>query len=81
MYKKLEYTMNDDDAKNQMGLNIGITVANRGVGVCKARKIKKKQNQNQKVKSMRLANDKTLDRQPEESKTEVRKWTAVLFKN
>lgn len=32
MYKKLEYTMNDDDTKNQMGLNIGITVAKQGCG-------------------------------------------------
>ena len=60
--------MNDDDAKNQMGFNIGITVAEQGCGSLQSKEDKK-----QKLKSKRMVNDKTLDRQPEESKTEVRK--------
>jgi len=40
MYKKLEHMMNDD-AKNQMGLNIGIAVAIQECGSLQSKKDKK----------------------------------------
>lgn len=40
MYKKLEHMMNDD-AKNQMGLNIGITEPKEGCGSLQSKEDKK----------------------------------------
>lgn len=60
--------------KNQMGLNIGITVAKQKSGCLQSKEDKKPE-------TKRLANNKILDRQPKESKIEERKWSEVLFKD